>query len=82
MDYYSKRLVREIQLLQRCEVKFGLRAKPVIDQLVADSNRLLPDKIPPSPLWVMFEWPRSGEVDLRSYWKVAEYHSAWKGEYL
>lgn len=65
----QKRLVREIEVLQRCEKRTGLVAQPVIDQLVADSERPLPDRLPPIPEWVRFEWPRYGEVNLLLYWR-------------
>lgn len=81
MDYYSRRLVREIELLQRCEAQFELKAKPIIDQLVADADRLLPDHLPQPPAWIDFEWPRSGEIDLRSHWKLVD-RIGWRGEYL
>lgn len=72
LDYYSQRLIREIQLLQRCEAQWKLKAKPIVDQLIADADKPLPDHLPQPPAWTTFEWPRSGEVDLRSHWKLID----------
>lgn len=82
MDYYSRCLVREVELLQRCEVQFKLKAKPIVDQLTADADRPLPDQLPLPPLWTTFEWPRGGEVDFRTYWRDMDRHSNWLGEHL
>lgn len=71
MDYYSRCLVREIELLQRCEVQFKLKAKPIVDQLTADADRSLPDQLPQSPPWTTGGSRR--EMDR---------HSKWTGEYL
>lgn len=65
----QKRLVREIEVLQRCEKRTGLTAKPIIDQLIVDSERPLPDQLPDRPQWVRFQWPRVGIVDFNDYWR-------------
>ena len=79
----QQRLIREITLLQKCEREFGLPAKPVIDQLVADSDRPLPDILPQRLQWVRFEWPESRSVDYTAYWKqVDRNESKWMGPYL
>lgn len=78
----NQRLVNEIQLLQRCEKLFKLRAKPIIDQLIADSDRPLPDRIPPVPEWVRFAWPESGGVNLEQWWRERDRHTKMMGPYL
>lgn len=83
MNQSNQRLVCEIQLLQKCEREFGVSAKPVIDQLVADSDRSLPDILPPRLRWVQFSWPESSSVDYTAYWKqVDRNESKWMGPYL
>jgi hypothetical protein len=77
----NKRLVHEVQLLQRCEAQHGLRAKPIIDRLVAESDRPLPDVLPPSPQWTTFTWPKSGVVDLTNYWREADKEQRYRGFY-
>jgi hypothetical protein len=62
----QKRLIEEVRLLRECETDFGLPAKPLIDQLVADSDR------PPRLQWVNFQWPQSGSVDLTSHWRTID----------
>ena len=79
----QRRLIREITLLQRCEKEFGLSAKPVIDQLVVNSDRPLPDVLPERFQWVEFSWPESRSVDYTAYWKqVDRGYSLWTKEYL
>lgn len=69
MVYRPSRLAIEIAILVRCEQRHGLRAAPVITQLVADSERPLPDFIPGPPTWTTFQWPRSGAVDYEREWR-------------
>lgn len=80
----NQRLVNEIKLLQRCEKSSGLRAKGIIDQLIVDTDRPLPDVIPPVPRWVRFEWPASQSVNLADYWREVDRRGGmkWTGEYL
>lgn len=83
LDYYNTCLVREIQLLQRCEELFGLKAKPVIDRLIIEADRPLPDVIALPPDWLRFKWPESGIIDLASYWRAKDRDDKrWLGEYL
>lgn len=77
----QKRLIREISLLQKCEREFGLLAKPVINQLVRESDRPLPDVLPERFQWVRFEWPVSKSIDYTNYWRQVD-RSGWRGEYL
>lgn len=44
----------------------------------------LPDVIPLPPQWMEFEWPKSGEVNLDSYWREVdrERGAKWMGAYL
>lgn len=69
MAYRPLRLVIEIAALVRCEQRHGLRAAPVITQLVADGMRPLPDLIPAPPTWTTFQWPRSGAVGHEREWR-------------
>lgn len=69
----SERLARELALLYTVEAKYKIAAAPIVRQLVADEQRGLPDRIPPVPRWVKFNWPAS-EVDRRGM--------RWTGEYL
>lgn len=79
----QQRLVREIALLQKCEREFGLLAKPVIDQLVEDSDRPLPDVLPKRFQWVKFSWPESRSVDYAEYWRRVDRSGVdWRGPYL
>lgn len=64
----QRRLIREIEVLQRCERRTGLLAKLVIDQLIADSDRQLPDVLPERPKWVQFAWPSGEMLDYKDYW--------------
>lgn len=65
----DKRLRREIQLLYAVEAKYKIAAAPVINQLLADTERPLPDTLPHPPAWAGFTWPMSGEVNFTQYWK-------------
>ena len=81
----QKRLIEEVRLLRECETDFGLPAKHVITQLVADSDRPLPDVLPPRVLpWLSFEWPKSGEVDYTAFWRSIDRGNRvlWSGPYL
>lgn len=59
----------ELAVLRRCELRFGLSAKRVTTQLLEDAERPLPDLFPLKPEWKSFNWPISGEVDFRDYWR-------------
>lgn len=78
----NQRLVNEIQILQRCEQLHGLRAKSIIDQLVMDSDRPLPDVIPPVPRWTTFNWPESGNVNFEAWWRERDRYARMMGPYL
>lgn len=79
----QQRLIREISLLQKCEREFGVSAKSVIDQLVVESDRPLPDVLPERFQWVEFSWPASRSVDYTAYWKqVDRDEPKWMGPYL
>ena len=65
----NKRLQRELQLLYRCEDKFGIASLSVLRQLVEDEARPLPDSFPPLPQRVRFEWPMTATVDFVNYWR-------------
>lgn len=67
-DGVAMPLTTEIQLLLRAEFRYGVPAKPIINQLLAESERPLPDAIPPKPPWVAFQWPKSGEIGFIAYW--------------
>ena len=78
LNLNQQRLVREIALLQQCEREFKLPAKPIVDQLVADSDRPLPDVLPLPFQWVKFQWPASRGMDYREYWRQVDR----RGDYL
>lgn len=78
----NQRLVNEIKLLQRCEKSSGLRAKGIIDQLIVEVDRPLPDVIPPVPRWVRFEWPAIGGVNFEQWWRDRDRHARMMGPYL
>lgn len=82
MGYNPQRLRREIDVLCRCEERFKLPAQPVIDRLIADADRPLPDRLPRRPHWTTFEWPESGLVNLESYWHARERKSQLLEPYL
>ena len=58
----TTRLNKELRLLYKAEAEHKIPAVPIIRQLIVDSERPLPDMLPPQPEWKVFEWPRSGEV--------------------
>lgn len=64
-----RRLARELVLLSHCEKQFGVSAHHATLQLIEDFNRPNGPE-PPQPPWVSFDWPASGEVDLRAYWST------------
>lgn len=80
----STRFTVELALLREVEDRYKIPAAPVARQLLADSERSLPDVIPLPPQWVEFEWPRSGEVSLVNYWREVdrERGAKWMGPYL
>jgi len=63
----TTRLDTEIRLLYTCEGMFKLPAALVIRQLVEWEDARLPDRLPPVPEWVEFNWPASGGVNLDDY---------------
>lgn len=65
----DQRLANELALLCKAEAAYKIPAAPIVRQLIADDERLLPDVIPAKSQWVRFEWPRSGEVNLVNYWR-------------
>lgn len=77
-------LARELALLYAVEATYKIPAAPVVRQLIVDSERPLPDVIPLPPVWVEFEWPKSGMVNLDSYWRGVdrERGAKWMGPYL
>lgn len=80
----NQRLANELALLYKVEAVYKIPAAPVARQLVADDERPLPDAIPTPPRWVKFEWPKSGEMNLASYWRGVdrERGAKWMGPYL
>jgi len=64
----------EIQLLYRCEAIFKVPAAPIIRQLVAETERPLPDRFPPVPERRSFQWPELGLVDFQAYWHSREWN--------
>lgn len=56
------RLHEELRLLYRAEADYKVPAAPIVRQLIAESERRLPDALPPAPAWTTFQWPRSGVV--------------------
>jgi hypothetical protein len=66
------RLLNEIQLLYATEAEHKVPAAPIVRQLVADDERLLPDVLPPRPEWMAFKWPSSGDVDFRLWWTTRD----------
>lgn len=78
----TDRLNRELRLLYDCEAKFKIPAAPIVRRLVAESERPLPDTLPPKPAWISFDWPASGSVDLVSYWRGVDRKQSWSGPYL
>lgn len=65
----TSRLDNEIQLLLRAEFHYGIRALPVLRQLIAWEDTPLPDRFPLQFQWTRFQWPVSGEVDFTGYWR-------------
>lgn len=80
----TTRLSRELSLLYAVQAVYGIPAERAARQLVADDERLLPDAIPTPPQWVKFEWPKSGEINLASYWREVdrERGAKWMGPHL
>lgn len=79
----SKRLANELALLYRAEAAHKVPAAPIVRQLIIDSERPLPDVLPPCPRWTGYKWPESGSVDLISYWRAKDRgDKQWLGEYL
>lgn len=68
-EYLENAITRELALLSRCEDLFGIPARPVVTQLANFLMRPLPDVLPKPPQWTAFDWPKSGEIDLRGYWR-------------
>jgi hypothetical protein len=66
------RLVRETTLLFAGEHFYGLPSMPTVSQLINEAMRPLPDTMPRPPAWLPFEWPKSGEVDCRTYWRQVD----------
>ena len=55
------RLLNEIELLYRCEARYGFSARKVVAQLVIDYiYDSWPTDEPPAPRWVKYRWPKSG----------------------
>lgn len=63
------RLNCELAILYDVEVRYKIPAAPIARQLIAESERPLPDILPRRPVWLKFEWPMSGEIDYRRYWQ-------------
>lgn len=80
----SQRLANELALLYAVEAAYKIPAAPVVRQLITDDERPLPDIIPAAPLWVEFEWPKSGELNLASFWREVDRERGvkWMGPYL
>lgn len=66
------RLNRELAILYDGELKYKLPAAPISRQLVADSERPLPDVLPKPPQWTTFEWPASGVLNYIAYWQEVD----------
>lgn len=60
------RLLNEIELLNRCEVRYGISARLVAAALIADYTYAMLDvgaPEPPKPEWKEYRWPRTGRVN-------------------